>query len=160
MKYIKLTKNKQAIVDDDDFQKVNIWKWTFHKTGYASRCPTINKKTSFVMMHQYLFKVPKNSQIDHVNGNKLDNRKSNLRSCTASQNSANRKIGKNNTSGYKGVSKRKTRNKWDAMIKINGKTTYLGSYCSKKEAAIAYDNAALKYFGEFANLNFKKGIED
>ena len=84
----------------------------------------------------------------------LDNRRINLRSCTASENRSNRVMSKYNTSGYRGVYWSKHTNKWCARIQINRKGIYLGLFTSKKEAAKAYDAAALEHHGEFASLNF------
>jgi len=90
--------------------------------------------------------------IDHINQNKLNNRRNNLRVCSRSENGANRSIPKTNTSGYKGVYRIK--NKWMAQIGIKNKSIYLGCFDEKVDAAIAYDTAATKAFGAFARLNF------
>ncbi len=95
-------------------------------------------------------------QVDHINGDGLDNRKENLRICDTSKNVINRSIGKINTSGYKGVNWRKKSKKWVARIGFNNKRIYLGDFNNKEDAARAYDTAALKYYGEFAKLNFPK----
>lgn len=92
--------------------------------------------------------------VDHINGDTLDNRRSNLRLCTVSGNNHNRMKSKNNTSGYKGVSWLKQNQKWRAYIKVNSKDKHLGCYLDKEDAARAYDKAAKEYFGEFARLNF------
>ena len=91
--------------------------------------------------------------VDHINSDSLDNRRSNLRVCTVSQNNMNSAIGRNNKSGYKGVSWDKTNKKWRAGIKAKGKSVSLGSFNSKKDAARAYNEAAKKAYGEFAKLN-------
>jgi hypothetical protein len=97
-------------------------------------------------------KWPKN-QIDHINGIRDDNRFCNLREATGTENQGNKKLNKNNTSGYRGVSWNKNSKKWESRLKVNDKRIYLGSFNSKKEAALAYNRAALEYFGEFAYLN-------
>ncbi|OGW44481.1 MAG: hypothetical protein A2Y66_01735 [Nitrospirae bacterium RBG_13_41_22] len=91
--------------------------------------------------------------IDHINGDKSDNRKINLRLCTYMQNNHNQKLAKNNNSGYKGVYFRSKTSKWEANISFNYKRYHLGVFNSKEEAAQAYNKAAIKYYGEFANLN-------
>ncbi len=94
--------------------------------------------------------------VDHINHNGLDNRKSNLRLCTGSQNIINCFLIKSNTSGYKGVSWDKKNKKWLVVIRVNGRKTHIGRYACIKEAAFAYDVEAIKYHGEFANLNFSQ----
>ena len=104
-------------------------------------------------MHRVILKTPKGMDTDHRNGDGLDNRRCNLRICTKSQNSINRKMQSNNTSGYRGVYWHKRDKKWLAHIKIDGKKINFG-YCSTKEqAAEAYNEAAKKHYGEFARLN-------
>lgn len=147
MKKILLTQGKNAFVDDEDFQKLNQYKWCFHKLGYAVRR---SKQTgNIVYMHRELLKV---SQVDHKDGNKLNNQKNNLRSCNHSQNNANR-FQRNNTSGIKGVYWDKARKKWHAQIQVNRKMIALGRFTNKQEAGLIYNEAAIKYFGEFAKLN-------
>lgn len=96
-------------------------------------------------------------QTDHINGNTLDNRKENLRICSIAENGRNRKIQKNNTSGYSGVSYMKGVCKWQATICVNKNKIYLGVFETAEESARAYDSAAKEYFGEFARLNFTDG---
>lgn len=117
---------------------------------YAMR--EVEDKTTY--MHRVIMNCPEGMQVDHINGNKKDNRRSNLRICSASQNMANRSKPSNNTSGYKGVGWRKSRCKWIASIRVNSNLYHLGSFDCKHQAALTYDIAAKKYFGEFADLNF------
>ena len=95
-------------------------------------------------------------QVDHINGNKLDNRKENLRLATNQQNNYNVGPQKNNKSGYKGVSWKKDKNKWEAKIRNNNKLKFLGYFDDLVEAGRAYDRAALELFGEFAWTNFPR----
>lgn len=149
---ISLSRNQFAIIDEEDFELVNQFKWYAHKDVigkfYAVKNKT--KKCKFIRMHNLILNMYK---IDHINGNSLDNRKCNLRSCTLSQNQMNRNINKNSRSGYKGVSWKSNKKLWRAVIKLNRKSIHLGYFDDKEEAAKAYNNAAIKYFGEFAKLN-------
>jgi hypothetical protein len=97
-------------------------------------------------------------QVDHVNGDKLDNRKDNLRICNGTQNQGNMKIPKHNTSGIKGVSWHKATKKWVANIRINKKPKYLGSFSSKLDAKEIYTKFAKQYFGEFYSDGIRKSV--
>lgn len=152
MKYIKLTKGKRAIVDNEDFERLSSLNWSF-TNGYAAKKVKGNKN---LFMHTFIMNCPKDKKIDHKNGNGLDNRKTNLRICTQAQNIANQKIGTRNISGYKGVSyfkAGKRLKRWVAKIVVNYRQKHLGYFDNKKEAALAYNEAAKKYFGEYARLN-------
>jgi len=157
---IKLTQGKYAIVDPEDFEKLNAYKWyavnNHNNTFYAARgAERNNGKRKFVRMHQQIMKPPKGYCVDHENHEGLDNRKINLRIATPAQNSYNRKkISKPSSSKYKGVSWVKRENKWQALIRYKGKRIFLGYFDDEIEAAKAYDEAAKKYYGEFAKLNF------
>jgi hypothetical protein len=141
MKKIELTKGKFAIVDDEDFEWLNQWKWQYDSHGYATRKLWIiggKGKTEKIYLHRLIMDNPTNKEVDHINRNKLDCRKSNLRLVTHSQNLLNRPANSNNTSGYKGVFFDKSRNKWKAMIKINYRSIFLGRFNTAKEASNAY----------------------
>ena len=98
-------------------------------------------------------KAPANLEVDHIDGNHLNNQKSNLRLATSSQNKMNRGPRKDNKSGYKGVSWHKQRNQWTARIMANGKYQHLGLFGNILDAVKTYNEAAIKYFGEFAWIN-------
>lgn len=153
MKTIYLNTGELTFVDDEDFAFINQWRWAENKGGYAQRGSSVNGKKVTVLMHRVIMGAKKGQSIDHVNGDGFDNRKVNLRIATQSQNMHNRKMGKNNTSGYKGVSWSEQAKKWRAMICHNRKPLSLGMFNSAREAAIAYNHAATELFGEFAKLN-------
>ena len=156
-KEIQLTQGKVAIVDDADFEFLNQFKWHALKLAgkfYVGRKLTVSKcKRNQIFMHRFIMKPDKGMVIDHLDGNPLNNQKNNLRICTHSENMRNCKISINNTSGFKGVSFVKKNNTYKSAIKLNKKTIYLGYYIDPIDAAKAYNDAALKYHGEFANLN-------
>jgi hypothetical protein len=164
MKKIKLTGGKFAIIDDEDYERINQHKWFISTnkssaTNYAVRNRKSTEKNKIklaqIKMHREILNYFDYLTVDHINGNGLDNRRINLRLCTVFQNTHNLRTRKTNTSGYKGVVWYKAGKYWQAQIKVNYKNIYLGRFLNKKEAALAYNNGAIKYFGEFANLNFK-----
>jgi AP2 domain/HNH endonuclease len=154
MKRIPLTQGQFALVDDADFDRLSAHSWHVHKTTsgdfYAARtgCRPRQRK---ILMHRELF--PGVSEVDHKNRNKLDNRRSNLRPATHTQNLGNSGRPKHNTSGFKGASLDKRSGKWKAQIQVASKSVWLGSFDTRLAAARAYDTAAKKQFGEFACLN-------
>lgn len=161
MKRLKLTQGKYTLVDDKDFEYLNQFKWAVKnpKTGvlYAIRHNKIINGSpikGYRLLHRMIMNAPKGTEVDHKDGNGLNNQRSNLRVCTRSQNSANRPKQKNNKSGYKGVSFCKAYKNWVAYIQINGKGKNLGYFKTAQEAAKRYDLKASELFGEFARLNF------
>lgn len=154
MKEIILTKGKIAIVDDEDFEELNKFKWCafkFGKVWRAFRGTFINKKQRIEYMHHRILPCPHGMQIDHINGDGLDNRRSNLRIATVSQNQHN--VGKciDNRSGYKGV--RKHRNKWQAFIIIQKKFITIGDFTTPEEANTARKEYADRVLGEYSGSN-------
>lgn len=157
MKEIQLTQGKVALVDDEDFKYLNQWKWYVNNLCgkfYAVRNHWENKKfVGQLLMHRFIMNPSKGLVVDHYNGNTLDNRKCNLRVCTYSQNRMNSVKTIYNKSGYKGVHWHKLGKKWVAKIELNKTKHYLGLFYDIKEAAKAYNDAAIKFYGEFAKLN-------
>jgi len=160
MKRIPLTKGREALVDDQDYEYLMQWKWCATKGGkrdsnyYACRkgggpLRRMHHEVAERMgLHANLFQ-----EVDHWNGRSLDNRRQNLRLATRPQNSRNRGRNRNNKSGYKGVCWHEAAQKWKAAITVNYRCIYLGVFSSKIEAARAYNEAALTHFGAFAVLN-------
>lgn len=155
MKQIKLTKNKFALVDDEDYNYLNQWKWYFCQNGYVARSTW--KPRQMIYIHRLLLNCNKTQFVDHIDGNKLNNQKSNLRICTQKENSRNKRKTKPLTSMFKGVSWSKIANKWTARITYNKKIYHLGYFTNETLAAKKYDEKAIELHGKFAKINFKKG---
>lgn len=155
-KEIPLTQDKVALIDVEDYEELNKFKWHTHREGntyYVIRHIKKNGKNTMIRMHREIMNTPKGIDTDHINGHGWDNRVNNLRICTKSQNSANRGKQENNISGFKGVTWNTQKKKWMAQIQANRKYKNLGYFSIKEEAAIVYNEAAKKYHGEFAKLN-------
>lgn len=160
MAEIQLTKGKVALVDESDLTWLSLWKWMADSRGYAVRRGQVSDgvlRGKSILMHRQIKDVLDQSfvMVDHKNHNRLDNRRDNLRNCICSQNAANSLLSKDSVSGYKGVCFRKgyKKNQWKAEIRVSGKKIYLGVFDSKTQAAMAYNEAAKRYFGDFACLN-------
>jgi len=166
------TDDEYFFVSGEDYDKVSQYNWRVKctETGHLTIARTASKLeifqgyTHIIPVYRFILGCIKKEKviIDHKNGNFLDNTRENLRKCTASQNSMNQKLSIRNTSGYKGVSWTKNRNKFKASIGLKGKLIYLGYFKCPIQAAIKYDKAVINYFGEFANTNFpmENYIED
>ncbi len=157
MKEIKLTQGKIALVDDEDFEYLNQFKWYILKGKYTNYvCMVENNKT--ILMHRIIMNTPINMEVDHIDHNGLNCQRYNMRICTHSQNSANRGSRKSR-SKYRGVSflkqvyKNKVRTYIVADIRKNNKTIHLGYFKTEEDAALAYNKAAIYYHKEFANIN-------
>lgn len=154
MKLIFLTLNKKTIIDDCDYPLISKYKWYAAKT----KPNRYIAQTGFgVLMHRLILNPDKGVEVDHINHNTLDNRRSNLRLVTSRQNHWNRPK-RENTKGsrFKGV--HPMRKKFRAIIRVNNKNLILGLFENEKDAANAYDNAAIINFGEFACTNKMLGI--
>jgi hypothetical protein len=155
---IPLTRGKYAIVDPDDYHSLAAHKWQLHQNrtvSYAVRTVRRPGQPNKLMpMHRQVMNAPPGMLVDHINHDGLDNRKANLRLATPSQNSRNQRKCKPTASRYKGLSWDRDGKKWRVRIRANGRYIPLGRFNDEIQAARAYDEAAKKYHGEFASLNF------
>ncbi len=137
MREIELTQGEVTIVDDEDFEVLNAFKWFAHKRRgkyYVGRNGGKYPHRVMLHMHRIIMDCPKEMQIDHKNGNGLDNRKENLRICTNAENQQNKRKNKTAISGYKGIRWHKRDHRWQARIKVNGKSKHLGYFTSKRRS--------------------------
>lgn len=155
MKKISLTQGKVALVDDKDFEFLSKFKWYARKNGrtyYATRnSRQVNKvRTAQIQMHKVIMgETPCGKEIDHIDGNGLNNKRVNLRFATKTENNRNCLIRKDNTSGHKGVYWDKNSRKWKAQVGYNKKVLSLGRFDSIEEAIKTYQNFVKENFGEF-----------
>ena len=161
---------REVLYDAEDEDKINKYTWYVNKNDHRfyvnTNIPhpdggiTRNgwRRRTILRLHQLVAGTPKGMFTDHINGDGLDNRKQNLRICTNAENARNRRLGKTNTSGFKGVSWFKRDKIWYVHITHNKKLMFLGCFKDKEEAARAYDRKAIELHGKFAKLNFP--IED
>lgn len=169
MKLIELGRGLVTRVDDDVYKFICKYNWkaayclTDNRKYYHARASVDGKN---IILHRFIMNCPKDMVVDHINGDGLDNRRENLRICTQSQNCANRHFTTKSVQKhrFKGICyyeqprciKDGNSKKWKARIGVSGRRIHLGWFSEPEEAARAYDKAAKKYFGEFANLNFKE----
>lgn len=139
------------LVDADDVAVVASRTWYLHRQGYAR---SLDIKLGAVYAHRLILSAVRGQHVDHRNRDNLDNRRANLRLCSRSENMANRKMHKNNKSGFKGVHLNRKSGKWLVLIRQHKRLTRVGLFACKIEAAKAYDARARVMFGEFARLNF------
>ncbi len=159
VKEIPLTQGKVALVDDADYEWLSQWRWHYSPdgcTGYARRTKSRQErdKPTIPRMHRIILSAPSDMEVDHINGDGLDNRRCNLRLCTKTENRRNKRKQKGNySSSHKGVRWSPERHKWKAQIQVDHKQHVLGCFNTELKAAEAYNEAALRFFGEFARLN-------
>jgi HNH endonuclease len=152
---IQLTKGQNTLVDAGDYQELARHKWNAHRSGgYAARQTSRTAgKIQTVYMHRQIFCTPAGVLTDHKNGDKRDNRRSNLRAATCSENMANRRRRSDGTARFKGVRFDRRNGKWSAQIQWDGCRQYLGRFETEAEAAVAYNLAAVQMHGAFARIN-------
>ncbi len=144
---------KFMMVDDEDYPILSTFKW-YWSNGYAIAIPISRKALKWeIRAHRLITMAPTGMEVDHINRDRLDNRRVNLRVCTKAENRRNTPMKSFNTSGYKGVSWSHDKQKWAAHIYAEGRSRYLGYYLTKEDAALAYNEAAKKYHGRFAGLS-------
>lgn len=152
---IPLSRGKWAIIDTPDLDIVSPYSWAAGSQGngfFYARAWVDGEK---VFLHRHLMGYPAGKRVDHINGDTLDNRRSNLRVASSSENSMNGRPHSDNLyTKYRGVEYNKTKRQWTARICVNYNRTYLGSFPAAEEAARAYDESAIELHGEFAHLNF------
>jgi hypothetical protein len=152
MKTIPLQREFLATVDDEDYERVRLHRWNAVSNSYGK---LYVRSPQGVYLHRFIVDAPHGLQVDHINGDVFDNRRSNLRLCTHGQNQCNRGMTQANTSGFKGVFRATwCKDKWVARIKSGGRITHLGSFGTPEDAARAYDAAAKSMHGDFARTNF------
>lgn len=151
----KYSESKFALVDDEDYEELVKHNWTLSNRGYALRSAYNKGMSKTILMHRAVLNAKKGLIVDHINHDKLDNQKINLRLCTNSQNQQNSKSKKNSTSIYKGVSLERGKYRVCISFQKDGKTNriHLGYFATEAEAAHAYNLKATELFGEFAFLN-------
>lgn len=155
---IPLTRGKIAIVDAEDFEWLNQWKWCALKGKYTFYAMRIVEKKGIkfsFLMHREILKLKKGDKIitDHKNRNGCDNRKNNIRTVTITINNHNSRLQRNNSSGYRGVSWKKDKQKWKAYLMVNNKQVHLGYFTDIKSAALAYDNKVIEIRDMYASTN-------
>ncbi len=150
MKTIKLTQGYEAMVDDEDFERVNAFKWTAAVRKLKTMPPLIYAASRQGYLHRFILGCT--GRVDHEDGNGLNCQRFNLRPCTQSQNGANKRK-YNGASKYKGVSWHAKLQKWQVHIKVRGTKMHLGVFSDEADAATVYNFAALEHFGEFALFN-------
>jgi len=157
LRKIKLTQGKYALVDDADYDRINKYNWYFTHYGYAARkTPKAERdkgRASVIYMHREILNAMEGSDVDHVDGNRLNNQSNNLRICSRSENLRNQRKAKNTTSKYKGVCWQERDKKWQVYIYHGKKNHYLGYFDKEEDAAGAYNEEAIKHHGEYAYLN-------
>jgi hypothetical protein len=162
--YVTLTQGYEAIIDAADLHLIDDWNWTasiseWHVCAYRRRHKSLGRP-SYFPMHRQILQAPIGVEVDHIDGNALNNTRRNLRIATSQENKRNRRRNKNNTTGFKGVTYDKSRNTYNASMMVDRKRVSLGRYASPTEAYQAYIEAASSKFGEFFNDGSSRAIRE
>lgn len=155
MKTIPLTQGQSAIVDDEDYEELSRYKWLANRSSHNKIWKV--RRSCGTYMSRQIMDAPDYLEVDHRNGDTLDNRRDNLRLCTHAENMRNIQKRTKHSSAYKGVHGWPGR--WRSSIRFEGQLYHLGYYKSELQAAAFYDIAAIYFFGEFANLNFPEHLQ-
>lgn len=150
---LPLTRGKSVLIDEEDLPLISQYRWNAarrHRNWYAVGNGSDQKS---VYMHRLLLGAITGQVVDHRNSNGLDNRRINLRLCSSQQNGQNGRRHSDSTVPYKGIRKNPNSQQWSGIITVNYRQISLGTYPTMEEAALAYNDAAIHYFGEFARLN-------
>lgn len=159
--------NLYALIDEEDAELVNQYRWFLNASHCVERTiyyavahgPRRNGPRDFFAMHRIIVGAPPTVEVDHINGDGLDNRRSNLRQCTSSQNKWNFTKRDGTSSRFRGVTWNRVTRKWRAQLQVKGKQITIGDFQDEEAAAAAYDGMARKHFGEFGTYNFPRGGE-
>ena len=160
MKIIPLTQGKITLVDDEDYERLKPYPWFAIRQRhhwYAVYATGPSDARVHHRMHTIIITPPPGLEVDHRDGDGLNNRRYNLRVASSKQNGRNRRKIKTGTSKFKGVNWKADAGKWVARIMVDKKHTFLGYFVLEEDAARAYDAAAVRLHGEFGRLNFPKG---
>jgi hypothetical protein len=153
-KSIPLSQGRVALVDDADFDRLTAYKWFLSGTGYAVGFVPGDGKFRLEYMHRFIMKAAEGQLVDHINGDSLDNRPTNLRFASPHQNLQNKRLSSLSLTGLKGVGWHKDRRKYHARIQLQGIRYHLGFFDDPETAGQAYDCAARRLFGGFAVCNY------
>ena len=152
-KLLPLADGSSTMVDAEGYHGLLAYNWFRCGQYVAGRLAGMKGRRGQVKLHRLIMNAPSGVDVDHINHDPLDNRRSNLRLCTRSQNICNRRMPRGPNTPYRGVSRRQDCKSWRAQIKADGRNIHLGNFHTPEEAARAYDAAARHYYGEFATLN-------
>ena len=147
--FITIEQGYEAIIDAADVPLIDGFKWKLHENPAGNIYVRCGRHPKRIWMHRLILNCPDHMQTDHIDGNGLNNRRSNLREATSAHNNRNRRISTVNSSGFKGVSFHKMSSKWQSCIFVDGRSKHLGLFDTPEEAHAAYCAASAKYHGEF-----------